>query len=81
MKTLTIENVPGEIADALEREANRRGASVTGTAVELLGQALGVGERRSNGLAHLAGVWSEEEYQEFEAATSAFEEIDEEMWE
>ena len=80
MKTLTIRNVPPTIAEALDREKHRRGESLNQTVIELLGQGLGVGARRSNGLGRLAGGWSEEELREFEAAVSIFEVIDDDMW-
>lgn len=37
-------------------------------------------EGPSNGLAQLAGTWSEEEYAEFEAALATMEQIDQELW-
>ena len=49
MKTITIRNVPPEVARALEREKQRRGASLNRTVIELLSQGLGVGVIRSNG--------------------------------
>ncbi len=80
MKTLTIRKVPPEVSEALEREKRRRGESLNQTVLELLSQGLGVGVSRSNGLAALAGRWSEEEGQQFESAVAPFEEIDPELW-
>lgn len=80
MRTLTVRNVPQEVAAALDREKRRRGESLNQTVIELLTQGLGVGTTRSNGLARLAGRWSEEEFKEFERAVAPFEEIDEELW-
>ena len=80
MKTLTVRDVPPEVAEALEREKRRRGESLNRTVIELLSQGLGVGTARSNGLGHLAGTWTEEEFQEFERAIAPFEEIDDELW-
>lgn len=80
MKTLTIRNVPPEVAAALEREKRRRGESLNQTVLDLLSQGLGVGVARSNGLARLAGGWSEEEFEEFERAVAQFEEVDAELW-
>jgi hypothetical protein len=80
MRTLTIRNVPPEVAEALEREKRRRGESLNQTVIELLGQGLGVGGPRSNGLAALAGRWDDEEFQRFERAVAPFEEIDPELW-
>ena len=80
MKALTIRNVPPDVAEALEREWRGRGTSLNATVIDLLRQALGVGRVRSNGLAQLAGGWSEEAFRAFEEAVAPFEEIDEEMW-
>ena len=60
MKTLTIRNLPDDVADALEREKRRRGESLNQTVIDLLFQGLGVSGVRSNGLARLAGAWSAE---------------------
>ena len=80
MKTLTVRNLPPEIAEALEREKSRRGESLNRTVIELLGQGLGVDGSRSNGLARLAGRWSEEGFQTFERAVASLAEIDDELW-
>lgn len=80
MKTLTIRNVPDEIHRALHRERARRGVSLNRLVVELLGERLGLRGRSSNGLARLAGRWSEEDLRAFEEATATFERIDEELW-
>ena len=73
MKTLTIRNLPPEVAEALEREKKRRGESLNQTVIDLLGQGLGVGTARSNGLAKLAGSWTEAEFRRFEEAVAPFE--------
>lgn len=80
MKALTVRNVPSELAEALEREQRRRGGSLNQTVIELLQQGLGVGGPRSNGLARLAGGWTEEEFREFEEAVAPFDAIDPELW-
>lgn len=80
MKTLTIRNLPPDVADALDREKRRRGESLNRTVIELLSQGLGVGGTRSNVLAGLAGKWSEEEFRQFENAVAPFGEINPELW-
>lgn len=80
MRALTIRNLPPDVADALEREKRRRGQSLNQTVIDLLGQGLGVGRSRSNGLRRLAGRWSDQELRDFERATAPFEEVDEELW-
>ncbi len=82
MKTMTLRNVPEELARELEREKQRRGKSLNQLAIDLLKESLGLDpeRKRSNGLAELAGNWTDEELQEFERATAQFEQIDEELW-
>jgi len=80
MRTLTIRNLPPDVAEALEREKRRRGLSLNQTVVGLLSQGLGVGGTRSNGLAALAGKWSDEEFDEFERAVAFLEDVDSELW-
>lgn len=81
MRHLTIRNIPDEVSAALEREKARRRESLNQTVIELLRDGLGVsrGERR-NGLAALAGTWTEDEHARFEQAMAVHEQIDEELW-
>lgn len=80
MKALTIRSVPAELADALEREKERRGTSLNQTVLELLSQGLGVGSQRSNGLGRLAGGWTAEDFDEFQEAVAPFAVVDPEVW-
>jgi hypothetical protein len=51
--------------------------------LDVLAQALGVGSTgraKSNGLARLAGQWSDDEHETFERANAATEQIDQELW-
>jgi plasmid stability protein len=77
---LTLRNVPPEVAQSLRREARRRGASLNQTAVDLLRAGLGVATARSNGLKRLAGTWTPQDLERFEAAVASVEAIDEELW-
>jgi len=77
---LTVRNLPGDLAAALDREKRRRGTSLNQTVIDLLGQSLGVTGTRSNGVGRLAGSWTEAEHQEFLSAMASFEEIDSELW-
>lgn len=77
MATLTLHDVPEDLAEALDRERARRGTSVGATVLDLLREALGVGARRTNGLERFAGDWTREDVEEFEAAIAEFERIDE----
>ena len=81
MKHLTVRNLPLDVAEALEREKQRRGESLNQTVIDLLSQGLGVSGPRSNGLARLAGKWSKAEFREFECAVAPLADIDRELWE
>lgn len=82
MKTMTIRNVPAELASALDAERRRRGLSLNRTALSLMQEALGLSTAgsRSNGLRHLAGVWNADEFRQFEEAVAPFGEIDKDLW-
>ena len=82
MKTVTIRNVPTDLAQALEKERRKRGTSLNRTVLALLRNVLGVPNQavRSNGLRQLAGTWSEAEYKQFQQAVAPLGEVDEAMW-
>ena len=82
MKTLTIRNVPPDLAAALDGERHRRGLSLNRTVLELMRQALGLdGDRaHSNGLRQMAGTWSEAEFRQFEKNAAPFTRLDDELW-
>ena len=82
MKTLTIRRVSARLAQALEREKRHRGASLNAVVLDVLSEGLGVGARgkRRNGLARLAGTWSDQEWRRFEAAVEPCERIDDDLW-
>jgi len=77
---LTIRNLPADLSAALERERRRRGVSLNQTVIDLLQLSLGVHGPRRNGLARLAGTWSEPEHREFLERIESLNEIDPEMW-
>ena len=77
---LTIRNLPADLATALEHERRRRGVSLNQTVIDLLQLSLGVHEPRRNGLARLAGTWSEAEHRKFLERIESLNEIDSEMW-
>ena len=82
VKANTIRYVDQRLARALQAEKRRRGTSLNRTVLDLLRHTLGVDvdDGRSNGLHELAGTWSDVELAEFEEATAAFEQVDEELW-
>jgi len=82
MKYVTIRNLPPQVADALQREKQHRHQSLNQTAIELLAQALGVTRqpKQGNGLAALAGGWTDPQWESFEASVAVTRQVDEELW-
>ena len=82
MRHLTVRNVPLDLGRALARERQKRGTSLNQTVLDLLREGLGVGVgfSKSNGLAKLAGSWSEADLREFEASIAVTEQVDKELW-
>ncbi len=60
----------------------RSRSSLNQTVIDLLSHALGVRgpAEESNGLGSLAGTWTKEEHERFEAAVAVTEQVDEELW-
>jgi len=81
-KHLTLRNVPRAVMRALERERRHKRSSLNQAAIDALARALGVhgSEPAENGLAVLAGTWSESDFRAFQAATATFEKVDDEHW-
>jgi plasmid stability protein len=82
MKALTVRNVDARLASALTRETKRRGTSLNQTVLDVLRRGLGIDQvtPRTNGLEKLAGTWTAEDLEEFEANVAMFEAIDPELW-
>ena len=77
---LTIRNLPSDVSAAIEREKRRRGVSVNQTVIDLLRLSLGVSGTRSNGLARLAGSWSDAEHRQFLRKIRVFDRVDRDLW-
>ena len=82
MKTMTIRNIPDEVAAGLKGIADKSDASMNTTVVRLLTD--GVLPRRKkrtvNDFSKYCGGWSQKEFDEFEAAVVDCERIDPEAW-
>lgn len=86
MKQLTVRGVDRALDESLRQEAERRGLSVNRTVLALLRESFGLVENGSppttiyHDLDHLAGTWSDEEYDVFQGALREQRSIDEEIW-
>ena len=80
--TVTLRGLDLELRSALDAEATRVGMSLNALILQTLRGSFGV--TYSNQLFHdlddLAGAWSTEEAEEFDAAVQFFEEIDLSIW-
>ena len=74
--------MPPKLVAAVRAESRRRNKSLNQTVIELLAAATGTGGTQAapNGLQKLAGTWSQEEFEEFEAALADTSRIDPELW-
>ncbi len=84
MTTMTIRGLDDLTVKALKEKAKKEGSSVNAALVKLLQEALGIKKKKRtvvyNDLDHLAGTWSDKDFEEFLQATADFDKIDENMW-
>lgn len=84
MKAITVRNIPPGVAKAVREKARKEGLSLNRAVVSLLEEAAGVTPRGKpavhHDLDHLAGTWSQAEYDEFMASLRDQRQIDAEMW-
>ena len=83
MKTMTVRNIPDEVAEWLSNQAEARNMSINQTAIAVLSSAaLPTPSRKRRDLHGLYGSWSEDEACQFEAdVQDAFGTIDPRDWE
>ena len=85
MNAITLRNIPLEVQEAIQRRTRDEGLSFNKTVLHMLEEALGLQQGsskvRHHDLDHLAGTWSQEEADEFDAALAEQRRIDSELWE
>jgi hypothetical protein len=84
MKSITLHNLDDQLTELITRRAREKGYSLNRTIKELLNKALGITpdpeKDKKQEFMDLFGVWSDEEYQEFEEQTKTFHKIDPDDW-
>ncbi len=86
MKAITLRSVPPRVAQAIRREAARKGQSINKTVISLLESRAAVKEKKpGRKILHreldiLAGSWSKKEAAEFDKALAAQRTIDPDLW-
>jgi hypothetical protein len=86
MKSMTIHNIDGQLADLIKSEAKAKGLSINKTIQHLLEESLGVklspkDTRNRKDFSEFCGLWSKADLSEFEKKTKEFEKINPEDWE
>ena len=85
MTAITLRNLPPEVARAIREKAKKEKISLNRAVISLLEEATGHGrqarkERFHDELDALAGSWTKEEADEFDAFLREHRTIDPEMW-
>jgi hypothetical protein len=84
MNAITVRNLPPAVARAVKEKARKEKLSLNKAIVKLLEEATGAGSGKAkvvhHDLDHLAGTWSEAEYQGFMSGLREHRQIDPEMW-
>lgn len=82
MKSLTIHNMESDLAAAIENLAEKTGLSQNKVIKKILRRALNLDKESAQkaDFSEFLGVWSEEDFQEFQEAIKPLEEIDKEFW-
>jgi hypothetical protein len=83
MKAITLRNLPPDVARAVKQKARKERLSLNRAIIRLLEETTGGSQGKKeihHDLDHLAGRWSEQEYQGFMEALRGQRRIDPEMW-
>ena len=83
MKSITIHNLDDRTAKLIELKARESGLSLNKTIKRLLHKALGIspeGNDPREDFREFLGVWSEEEFDQFQKGTTDFGKVDQEDW-
>jgi plasmid stability protein len=82
MKTMTIRNIPDEVAISLKSLAETSNASINTTVVRVLSSSMFPQRkhRAKNDFSKYCGGWTQKEFDKFEAAVADCERINPEDW-
>ena len=84
MATMTIRGIDDEVSKLLKDRAKSEDISVNGLILKMIKESLGIEKKKRTktyrDLDHLAGTWSEKDFNEFQKRVEDMEKIDEEIW-
>lgn len=81
---MTIRGIDDKVAKLLKDRAKSEEMSVNGLILKMVNESLGIEKKKRiktyRDLDHLAGTWSEKDFNEFQKRVEDMEKIDEEIW-
>jgi hypothetical protein len=82
LTAITLRNIPPKLQEVIQRRAGKDGLSLNKTVIQMLEEAAGqrTGRQLHFDLDDLAGTWTDEEAEEFEAALVEQRRVDPELW-
>ena len=85
MKTITLRNLPPDVARTVQQRAKQKKTSVNKAVIELLEESAGGKVKkkapiRYQDLDHLVGTWTKEEADAFDKIVRSFRTIDPDLW-
>jgi len=84
VSAITVRNLPPKVAKAIREKARKERLSMNKAVIKLLEEATGATQETRkvvhHDLDHMAGTWSQAEYEEFMEALREQRQIDPEMW-
>lgn len=85
MKTITLRNLPPDVARTVQQRAKQKKTSVNKAVLELLEESAGGKAKKKSpiryqDLDHLVGTWTKEEADAFDKIVRSFRTIDPDLW-
>lgn len=81
MKSITIHDLDDTLARLVQEKADQDETSLNKVIKRLLQQSLGISkQQKKHDFSEFSGVWTQEEFEEFEHSVKDFEKIDSQDW-
>ena len=84
MKSITLHNIDGPLAELIKSKAKSEGLSMNKTIQKILEESLGVRHKSAGAFRHdfeeFCGIWSDRDLAEFHDRSSDFNRVDPEDW-
>ena len=83
MGTISLHGISRDLEKILKEKAKEKKQSLSSFIKQIIEKSLEYNDKKSRCIEHIkkfSGLWSEQEFQEFEGAVQDFEKIDPEEW-